>query len=211
MTHAPDRTRLTSETTSPDPPPPPSPPLPRTRLTSPNYPLTSPNSPRLRTREPRFRLTESEYRLLVQQAKRWGERNVPTSGIRHRPPVIGAYIGWLLEERDRLSRGPRAVSGRLGERKVRYARAVAPWSPKEHRYEGPPKVPRAELCLRRAILTEFPKNGDSETRRRALEAARLGIVAAVEERELLDALSLSARDVGLVHWLKPADAQRLCG
>lgn len=144
----------------------------------------------------------------MDQARRWAERNLSTSEIRHRPPLLTAYVGWLVEERERLRQGPRAYSGRMAERRVRYARAVAPWSGNPHRYNGPPGIPRTELCLRRALLTEYPKNGDEETRRRSLDAARLGVVTAVEERVPLDPLSLSVADVHKVAWFKPADAER---
>lgn len=200
---------LSSGTVQPDPTSPNHGPLPRTRLTLPNYPLTLPNHPP-RTRKIEVRLTERERELLEKQAERWAERHVPTSGIRHRPPKLAGYIGWLITERERFRATPRAANGRRLETKHRYARAVAPWSPTEHRYDGPPKVPRANLCLRRALLTEWPKEGDDATRRRALDAAQLGVVSAVQAREILDPLSLSVAEVGRVVWFKPADAERFC-
>lgn len=85
---------------------------------------------------------------------------------------------------------------------------MAPWSPTPHRYDGPPKVRRSELCLRRSLLTEFPKEGDNPIRRRALQALSLGVVAAVEGRELLDPLTVSSSEIGRLQWLKPGDADR---
>jgi len=206
----PDSVIAPSETTLPGPDPTLLQPLPRTRLTSPNSALTSPNPPRLRTREPRFRLTEKEYRLLVEQAQKWAERHLPTSGVRHRPPVIGGYVGWLVRERDRLSNGPRAVSERESVRRVRFARAIASWSPRPHRYDGPPKVPRPELCLHRSLVAEFPKDGDDACRKKALQALQFGVVSAVEEGDVLEPASISVSEVGRLQYLKPADAIRYC-
>jgi hypothetical protein len=185
-------------------------PLSRTRLTLPNYLLTLPNSDPTPLHKQSFSLPDPEYRLFVAQAQRWAERHVSTSGVRHRPAVLGGYVGWLVRERERLGGTPRADSDKRSEKTRKYVRAVAPWSPTPHRYEGPPRVPRAALCLRRAILSEFPKNGDSEIRRRSLEALSLGAVAAVEGGEVLDPLTVSSSEVGRLSWFKPADAERFC-
>ena len=124
--------------------------------------------------------------------------------------MLSGYIGWLVRERERLSAPPRAVSGRPSKRMVRFARAVAPWSPRPHRYDGPPKVPRSELCLRRSLLGEFPKEGDDACRKKALQALQLGVVSGVWERELLEPTTISIFEVGRLQFLKPADAIRFC-
>lgn len=203
----PQRTLSPSETPSPEPSPTLLQPLPRTRLTSPNYLLTSPNSHRLRTKEPRFRLTEAEYRLLQEQAREWANKHLPTAGVSHRPPAIGAYVGWLLRERQALLGRPRAVFGRRLERKVRYVRAVARWDRGPHGYNGPAKAGPSRLCLRRSLLAQFPKEGDSLLRHRGLEAAGLRVVAASEGGEVLDPLCLSVADVSKLDWWTLAAAQ----
>ena len=69
---------------------------------------------------------------------------------------------------------------------------------------------RSELCLRRSLRTEFPKEGDSILRHRSLQASALGIVAAVEAGEILDPLTVSVSEVGRLSWYKAADATRFC-
>lgn len=204
-----------SETGSTDPPQPLPHPLPRTRLTPLNPPPYTPKPHPPSLARTRVRALGADLWLdprvaeqFKQQAKVWAERHLFTSGISHRPPVLSAYLAWLVRERSTRVRAPRAVSGREAETRVRLARAVAPWSPVPHRYDGPPKVRRSELCLHRSLLTVFPKEGDSTVRRRALQALNAGILAAVEGRDLLDPLTVSATEVHRLQWLKPADAER---
>ena len=199
-----------SETDSTDPNPTHSPPIPRTRLTTGNHPLTTGNPPTTQIRAQQLYLPETIRTLLRSQAEAWAERHLPTSGIAHRPPILSAYVEWLVRQREKLREPPRADSGRAGETRKRYARSVAPWSPRAHRYDGPPKVARPELCLRRSLLFEFPKSGDADLRKRALQAAGWGIVSAVDDRELLDPLTLTSSEVGKLSWFKPADAVRAC-
>ena len=199
----------TSEAGLPGPDLDPSHPLPRTRLTPTNSPLT-PTNPVLPRTETRLFLDSRTKSLLLAQAKRWADRNLPTSEIRHRPPLLTAYVGFLVRERERLISAPRAVSEREARRRVRFARAVAPWSPRPHLYDGPPKVPRAELCLHRSLVAEFPKDGDDACRKKALQALQLGVVTGVHESELLEPSTISISEVGRLQFLKPADAIRFC-
>ena len=154
--------------------------------------------------------------MLRELADRWAERNLPTAKIAHRPPALSAYVGNLVREQGRLLRNPRAYSRDQKERRAKYARAVAPWTPYAHRYDDGRRgernfnVARASLCLRRSLLIEFPKEGDAATRHRALDALGMQVVAAVENDEVLDALTVSASEVQSLLWFKPADAVRHC-
>jgi hypothetical protein len=199
-----------SGATLPGPDPTLLPPLPRTRV---NHPNPTPFPPKPRSRERRkasLALTESEWHLLRTQAERWAGRQILTSTKGGRPAYLSAYVGWLVRERERLSALPRAVSGRESGRRVRFARAIAPWSPRPHRYDGPPKVPRSELCLHRSLVAEFPKDGDDACRKKALQALQFGVVSAVEAGDLLEPTSISVSEVGRLQYLKPADAIRFC-
>lgn len=210
VAHSPGRGQPLTVAPSPNPTDTRPGPLPRTRLTDTNYTLTDTNPPTRTVRKTALFLDSRVRDLLLEQAEGWAERHLPTSGIRHRPPVLSAYVEWLVRERERLREPPRADSGKAGETKRRYARSVAPWSPRAHRYDGPPKVARPELCLRRSLLTEFPKSGDAELRKRSLQAAGWGLISAVEAGEILDPLTLSSSEVGKLAWFKPADAERAC-
>jgi hypothetical protein len=185
-------------------------PSPDTHLLPLTTPLTPPNSHPPPPREVKLFLSPVEFTLLVSQAETWAQRHLPTSGIAHRPPLKSGYVGWLVRERQKLSDAPRADSRKQRETAVRYARSVAPWDSIEHKYDGPPKVPRSRLSLRRALLTEFPKEGDSALRRRAIHAAYLDVVTPVESREILDPMTISVSEVGKLAWFKPADAVRFC-
>jgi hypothetical protein len=199
-----------SGTTLPGPDPTLLPPLPRTRV---NHPNPTPFPPKPQSRERRkasLALTESEWQLLRSQAEKWAGRQILTSTKGGRPAYLSAYVGWLVRERQRLSAIPRAVSTRESGRRVRFARAIAPWSPRPHRYDGPPKVPRPELCLRRSLVAEFPKDGDDACRKKALQALQFGVVSAVEAGDVLEPTSISVSEVGRLQYLKPADAIRFC-
>lgn len=148
---------------------------------------------------------------LRSQSERWAETYLPTSGIHHRPPILSAYVAFLLREHDPSSRRPRAYfSPTEQERRRKYARAVAPWDSTEHHYNGPPKVPDARLSLRRALLKQYPKEGDVSTRRRALETLRYGFVVAVEEGQILHPETISHSEVGRLALYLPKHAERLC-
>lgn len=209
--HPPGSAHSLTETTSLHPSPSLSHPITRTPLTPPNPPTYPAKVTRARTPRTELTLDSTTRTLLRSQADVWAERNLPTAGIAHRPPALSAYVGNLVREQARQFRDPRAYSRKQSERRLKYARAVAPWSPVEHRYDGPPKVPRASLCLRRSLLTEFPKEGDAATRHRALDALGMEVVSAVEAGEILDALTVSASEVNRLQWFKPADALRYCG
>jgi hypothetical protein len=121
-----------------------------------------------------------------------------------------------VREQGRLLRNPRAYSRDQRLKRLRYAKAVAPWSPDPHRYDDNRRrsrnihLERANLCLRKSLLIEFPKEGDTATRHRALDALGMEVVAAVEGGEILDALTVSASEVHTLMWFKPADAVRFC-
>ncbi len=214
LTQLPDHNAPPSETAFPGPDPDPLQPLPRTRLTPLNSPLTPPNSPPPKT-ETKLFLDHRTKSILRAQAKTWANRNLPTSKIRHRPPLLTAYVEFLVRERERLSPAPRAVSEGESKRRVRFARAVAPWSPTPHMYDRPKPPPRLPLDrpsapLRYALLTEFPKNGDAACRKKALEALQFKIISAVWDNEVLEPSTISICEVERLRFLKPADAVRFC-
>lgn len=157
-------------------------------------------------------LSPRTYQMFLKASRAWGDRHVPTSGIRHRPRINDPFLAHLLSREGGAYLHPRADSRaftrRAQERKVRIARSVAPWTAEFHLWNR--ATHRADLSgYRQALQLTYRKEGEGQLRAIGREGLLMGVVSPVEDGRLIPPESVTEAEMHKLTYAKPGDAFRL--